>query len=64
MAKIVPSITKKNWKIPEELTTDSNRMRLVEMLTSFNKINRSTSYYIRDSYEQKIIVDSPSSTIL
>ena len=61
---LVPAIAEKEWKIPQTLTKESNRTRLVEMLASINKINDTTSYYIRDSYTKKIIVDSPTSAIL
>ena len=61
---LVPATIKKPWKIPQNLTKESNRTRLIEMLASINNINDTTSYYIRDSYTQRIIVDSPTSTIL
>ena len=61
---LVPAVAKKTWSIPQSLTKEPNRTRLVEMLASINKINDTTSYYIRDSYERKIIVDSSTSAIL
>lgn len=60
----MPSITEKSWKIPPSLVKEPNRNRLVDMLTAMNQINDGRSYYIRDSYEQKIIVDSATSAIL
>jgi len=64
MGSLFPTILEKSWKIPKNLTKEFSRARLVEILMSINKINDTTSYYIRDSYEKKIIVDSPTSTIL
>jgi DNA-binding CsgD family transcriptional regulator len=60
----IPAIAQRDWNIPQSLTKESNRVRLIEMLASINKISDTTSYYIRDSYRQKIIVDSPKSAIL
>ena len=60
----VPAATEKEWNIPQDLMKKSNHERLVEMLASFNKINNTTSFYIRDSFQKKIIVDSPASDIL
>jgi len=60
----VPSVKQKDWNVPQTLLKESNRTRLVEMLTAINKINDTTSYYIRDSRAREIMVDSPTSTIL
>ena len=54
----------KPWKIPPDLASKASYNRLVEMLSLINKFNHSTSFYIRNTYEKKIIVDSPLSTIL
>jgi len=60
----IPTVKIRDWKMPKNLTKEANRTRLIEMLAAMNKINDTASYYIRDSYKQEIIVDSPKSAIL
>ena len=61
---LIPPAERKDWDLPQALLKESNRTRLVEMLTAINRINNTSSYYIHDSHARKIIVDSPTSTIL
>ena len=64
MKKKLPINIQKEWGVPQVLTKNPVRSRLLDMLFSINQISNYETYYFRDFYEQKIIVDSPTSTIL
>ena len=64
MKKKLQITTQKEWEVPQALTKNSVQSRLLDMLFSINQISKHETYYFRDFYQQKIIVDSPTSTIL
>jgi len=59
----VTVITQQTWSISKSLLKIFNETNLEKMLSVFNQVG-SSNYYLMDYYNQKIILDSPSSLIL